>query len=268
MHNAQLMSAEDWQGLAYYKDVLALHGMRLVLEAPVIAGERVLGTLNFPDRDAGLHATGSDLAVASALGRLVGSAVAALETRLELERERDHVVTALDLATEALVVTDLGTGRRRLNAAAKALLREVAPEEPNLWLEDAMAAARASAVDTHHGFSWTVSVGEDVHLSVRSVPGPPGSNASVAVLRAERGRSGEPVLPPSVAALLSPREQEVARLAVLGLQDDQIAARVFLSRYTVKQHLKSVYRKLGITSRMALARLVLDATGTPPSPEG
>ena len=55
---------------------------------------------------------------------------------------------------------------------------------------------------------------------------------------------------------LSRRESEVATLAGTGLTDREIAARLVLSVRTVESHLASVYRKLGITSRLELAGMV------------
>ncbi|MFJ8628399.1 LuxR C-terminal-related transcriptional regulator [Kitasatospora sp. NPDC093550] len=58
------------------------------------------------------------------------------------------------------------------------------------------------------------------------------------------------------AAVLSAREREVAELASDGLSSRQIAAHLVLSPRTVDTHLGSVYRKLGVSSRSALARLL------------
>jgi DNA-binding NarL/FixJ family response regulator len=55
---------------------------------------------------------------------------------------------------------------------------------------------------------------------------------------------------------LSRRESEVATLAGTGLTDREIAARLVLSVRTVESHLASVYRKLGISSRLDLAGMV------------
>ncbi|MFC5667009.1 LuxR C-terminal-related transcriptional regulator [Kitasatospora misakiensis] len=53
---------------------------------------------------------------------------------------------------------------------------------------------------------------------------------------------------------LSEREREVSELAATGLRSRQIAERLFLSHRTVDSHLGSAYRKLGVSSRTALAR--------------
>ena len=52
---------------------------------------------------------------------------------------------------------------------------------------------------------------------------------------------------------LSPRESEVAGFVRQGLRNAEIAQRLSLSEHTVKQNLKSVFRKLGLRSRTELA---------------
>ena len=49
--------------------------------------------------------------------------------------------------------------------------------------------------------------------------------------------------------LLSEREIEVLQLIAAGLTNQQIAARLYLSLYTVKAHARSIYDKLDAHSR-------------------
>ncbi|MEV4186056.1 helix-turn-helix transcriptional regulator, partial [Streptosporangium canum] len=53
---------------------------------------------------------------------------------------------------------------------------------------------------------------------------------------------------------LSPRENEVAKLAATGMTNREIAKELFLSTKTVDKHLSAALRKLGLRSRAALAR--------------
>jgi two-component system, NarL family, nitrate/nitrite response regulator NarL len=52
---------------------------------------------------------------------------------------------------------------------------------------------------------------------------------------------------------LSPREQEVTRLVMSGLNNKDIAATLSLSVGTIKIHLHNIYEKLGLRSRLELA---------------
>ncbi len=57
---------------------------------------------------------------------------------------------------------------------------------------------------------------------------------------------------------LSAREVEVLRLVAEGLTDAQVAERLFLSTRTVNQHLRSIYNKLGVSTRLAATRFALE----------
>ncbi len=65
---------------------------------------------------------------------------------------------------------------------------------------------------------------------------------------------------------LTPQERRVAEAVAGGASDRQVAAELFLSPRTVAYHLSSVYRKLGISSRVALAaRLAQSRSPHPPT---
>jgi DNA-binding CsgD family transcriptional regulator len=57
---------------------------------------------------------------------------------------------------------------------------------------------------------------------------------------------------------LTPGELRVVALVAEGLTNRQAADRAFLSRHTVDFHLRQAFRKLGITSRVELVRVVLE----------
>src|SRR3989454_11515904 len=71
------------------------------------------------------------------------------------------------------------------------------------------------------------------------------------------GRDAEGWVPDSIAGALSARELEVLLLLDDHLSTDQIAARLFISEHTVRSHVKSLLRKLGVSSR----RQALEALG-------
>jgi DNA-binding NarL/FixJ family response regulator len=57
-------------------------------------------------------------------------------------------------------------------------------------------------------------------------------------------------------AALSARELQVSQLVVDRNTNPQIAAELFLSQKTVETHLRNIFRKLGVSSRVELARAV------------
>jgi DNA-binding CsgD family transcriptional regulator len=54
---------------------------------------------------------------------------------------------------------------------------------------------------------------------------------------------------------LTRRERQVAELSMQGHTTDEIAARLYISRFTVQDHVKAIYAKLGVTSRLELVAL-------------
>jgi predicted ATPase/class 3 adenylate cyclase/DNA-binding CsgD family transcriptional regulator len=74
-----------------------------------------------------------------------------------------------------------------------------------------------------------------------------------AVAYALRGR-GERGRPPTGWGSLTPTELDVVRLVAEGISNKDIATRLFVSPRTVQSHLRHVYNKLGLTSRVQLAQ--------------
>jgi transcriptional regulator of acetoin/glycerol metabolism/DNA-binding CsgD family transcriptional regulator len=98
---------------------------------------------------------------------------------------------------------------------------------------------------------------------LRSTPVLEGGVVTAAVLRLEPSTSaisdnGAPrVRRPYGWESLTPTERSVTELVADGLTNRQAAERLFLSPHTVGFHLRAIFRKLDVSSRVDLARLVV-----------
>lgn len=93
--------------------------------------------------------------------------------------------------------------------------------------------------------------GRWIVVRVEPLTGGPTAAAGYAVtLEAARSEDLAPLLMRAWA--LTPREREVAQLVIDGLSTDDIAAALFLSAHTVRDYLKAIFAKVGVSRRSDL----------------
>jgi two-component system NarL family response regulator len=138
--------------------------------------------------------------------------------------------------------------------AALPLLRGAAPECEVVVLtasgteDNLLGAIRAGAA----GYLLKSEAPERIAAFLRGVVrGEAALSGSVARRLLDRVREGGRLggVPETIAARLSAREVEVLLLLDEHLTTDEIAARLFISEHTVRSHVKSLLRKLGVSSR-------------------
>jgi len=95
-------------------------------------------------------------------------------------------------------------------------------------------------------------------LHASALRGHGGANAStVVVVQPARLAEIAPILAEAYA--LTPREREIACALGRGASNAEIAGELYLSQHTVRDHLKTIFTKVGVTSRGELAaRLFAD----------
>jgi ATP/maltotriose-dependent transcriptional regulator MalT len=139
----------------------------------------------------------------------------------------------------------------RLWAAAETLYKTIATSLPPVErtaYERLMAAARAQLGEETFATAWAqgrTMTPEQALAALEPVATPeemPKVPSSI-----------PPVTPtPSYPAGLTAREVEVLRLVAQGLSNAQIAERLIISPYTVNAHMRSIYSKLEVNSRIAV----------------
>jgi DNA-binding CsgD family transcriptional regulator len=99
---------------------------------------------------------------------------------------------------------------------------------------------------------------------LRDLEGDPGSVA--VVIEPAHGEEIAPIIVEAYA--LSPREQEVTRLIARGAGTAEIAATLFVSPHTVRDYVKTIFDKAGVSSRGELTAKFFAEHYTQPLHEG
>ena len=174
-------------------------------------------------------------------------------------RARDAATALAELAAPAGGDCLLG-----LAGLASGLVTGAEGQDPVIELESAVehlevarmtweaARARLAVAEAVVGANPELAIREArlAMASFRAMGAGPGADRVRSLLRRLGVRSGGG---PAVTGGLSRREVEVARLVGIGLSNDQIAARLFLSPRTVEHHITSILRKLPAAGRSGIA---------------
>jgi DNA-binding NarL/FixJ family response regulator len=187
----------------------------------------------------------------------------------EVAGEAGDAETAISRAGEIepdLILLDLSLpGMSGLEALPR--LREAAPAAEVVVLtasgtdENLLAAIRGGAA----GYLLKSESPERIVDFLRSVArGEAALSGAVArrLLETVRSTGGrETGVPDSIARELTAREVEILLLLDERLETDEIAKRLFISEHTVRTHVKSVLRKLGVSSRREAVEKLAAARG-------
>lgn len=149
------------------------------------------------------------------------------EKALELARRYEPHVALVDVLLGAELGTTLCAELRTASPITRVLLVSGARRMSQVATRVAGAA----------GFVPKDCDAQDIVAAVRMV------GMGMDVLLPSEARAGTP------DTRLSERQDEVLQLLATGTTIEEIAATLFLSPYTVKDHIKSLYRKLGARNR-------------------
>jgi non-specific serine/threonine protein kinase len=135
---------------------------------------------------------------------------------------------------------------------ARLALRDGRPADAQSYADDSLSIATALAHDP------TANAARDLlaYIAATDDGAPPALPDFTPVSLPQRETRPQPNDQVD-ASELTARETEVLALLAEGLTDAQIAERLVLSARTVQAHLRSIYSKLGVTTRTAAARYAL-----------
>jgi DNA-binding CsgD family transcriptional regulator len=229
---------------ARYRALNEISDLEDELRAVLHAGGRSWGNLQLNRYTGGRPFTDADRAFLRAVAPLAGAALrrALLEEPAGTDPSRGPGVVVLDQS--GMVIT--------------------ATAEANAWLEELAEGWRRYPMNVNiHPELLTLSLStltdDDPHprrVRLRTLNGTwlvahasPLSGSGQVALVLEPAKASE-IAPIVVEAYgLTAREVEVTRLIARGLSTDEIASTLFLSRHTIRDHLKAIFEKVAVSSR-------------------
>jgi DNA-binding CsgD family transcriptional regulator len=132
-------------------------------------------------------------------------------------------------------------------------------EHPPLAISAVVGAARARAdgySDSMPSVRLRLKTGTWLHVRATHLARPDRKVRTAILLERASADQVAPLV--ARANQLTARETEIAMLVLRGLSTSEIAAAVYISPYTVQDHLKSIFEKVGVRSRRELATEVFE----------
>jgi DNA-binding CsgD family transcriptional regulator len=227
-----------------YRDLLAPNGIDAELRAALVAGRSPWGGLILVRHAGRPDFTGEEADFLARLSRPLARGLRTAILASATRRQAGH-------DAPGLVVIDDSGEIHALSETAVPWLEELGatrPGPPPAVLATAAAARRAAPGHAPVRSRVRTAAGRGAVLHGSRVADAP-DRATVII---------EPAAPVDIAPLLlgayglTDREREVAELVMRGSSTGAVAARLFITPYTVQDHLKAIFEKVGVRSRKQL----------------
>jgi DNA-binding CsgD family transcriptional regulator len=160
------------------------------------------------------------------------------------DRAEEHFTAALTHLENASATFELA---RTQLLYGQALRRRRRPARARRYLREAL-----EIFDSLDARGWAAQA----RAELRAAGGASSSPNTGSVPRANPEPTAPPVADSAALSELTPQQSEIARLVAGGATNREIAARLFLSPRTVDHHLRNIFVRLGVRSRVELTRLV------------
>ncbi|OZF52230.1 hypothetical protein CH293_12785 [Rhodococcus sp. 14-2470-1b] len=250
VYNLSEQSIDQWVQTEIYQRVDRLENMVHVLKAPIVVDGKIIGTIDFASDRVATEVTDVDMQLMAVAAGVVGGAVAGLRKRKYLEDRLASAAFAIEAGSSALVFFSAESNEPVLNPAATRVVGGL--QEGQNILFRILRDIGISGDVSHRSYLVRLLNGEKdvLESTIRAVPDRPGAYMLEIALESAESRTRGNQL-----QSLTIREYDVAGLVAAGFSDKDIADELVLSLHTVRQHVKNIYTKLGISTRVHLARL-------------
>ncbi len=256
VRNLDLFSFDDWVRSDLFRDLHRMHAIIYNVHGPIVVEGKLAGSVAFARDDSRCPPGRAEREAIAHICQIMSVALANVRRAERMERRVADLVAAMDLHARPLAITTRDDPTPFLNRPARELVEQLDGEAELIY---SLAVRTTTRGETAHELDVKLAGGGIARLRGRSRR--PRHDESTVITALELTGPGLPPAPRSDPAegapLLTPREREVSRLLAEGRTDAEIAAILFLSPHTVKAHVKRVYQKVGVRSRVELTRRVM-----------
>jgi len=271
----QLISFKDLIRCEYYNDFLKPQSIHYQMSIFLKSEQRLLGVLSLFRPQNARNFSSLDKAKADLMAPYLAGA---LEKSMTSERivERKSIIDSIvaDLPYEGVIVMDGSLEAiyqnenaieflSNLNKAARGqkAFHSFLPKEIYEPCKQLITSAHRRGTSKHHRFYLASPAGQQrlsVHLRIITH-----CDSNPLLLLGFDSKEEKLSLIGRLRGLgLTRREVDLVLLLSKGLTNKEIGRKLFISEYTVENHLRSIYRKMDVTNRTAVVHRLLQMTST------
>jgi DNA-binding CsgD family transcriptional regulator len=252
VHDGVLFPDGDWTGeSAACAAALSEHGLAHTMLVPLVKRGALVGTLHFCRSPASGPFTSRELQVAGSIMGVAASAVSNALSHAVLDARRAAAEAIVRRSRSAVMVCDRSA---QVLVESEACLRWRASQD-RLDRRAFLTALREGIGQASVAGTKIQRLDETTELGTSRLPGD--RELFVTHIR------DTALVRPDFSGLVPPltaREAEILECVADGLRDHEAAAMLDITVHTVRQHLKSIYGKLGARGRVDAVRIGLAAS--------
>lgn len=236
-----LLGLKGWQHHPVY-DVVKTASIDFAMQAPIVSGNEIIGSLNFGRSFSEGEFKKHDLLTISILSHFLGLAFMRSFGKNSIAEYNTMFHKGIDNMKQSMIITD---GNRNINyanhAAKGTIIRHYGQEKPETKFINSLGEITYSSTD------YEEIIVDNLKLRKCLLPGSKNKQSIVFL-----DDNPPPSINSTIQEILTSREIDVLMLVERGMKNKEIAEKLFISVNTVKRHLDNMYGKLNVGSRTKL----------------
>lgn len=235
-----LLGLKGWQHHPVY-DIVKTASIDFAMQSPIVCANEIIGSINFGRDSNEGRFNGDDLVVISILSHFLGLAITGSFANKSIIEYNNQFCQSIDNMRQNLIITDQNFDVNYANKAAQGTMMRHYGNQPNKQFSEQVRQLKESSQFSNK------LVTERMELRTCPLPGSI-DNQNLVFL----DEIPHPIANEFIRNLLTSREIDVLFLVAKGLQNKEIAKRLFVSVNTVKRHLDNIFGKFNVSTRTKL----------------